>query len=84
MSVDEPEMPDEQERPAVIIIPDDCGDLAVCDFDMFFTNLIEGIPLDANILDATLDTLDIGDRDHVKRIRQLNATGDGDAYWGLS
>jgi len=76
-------------EPTVVILPDDLGDLAVCDWEALIEGLSEGGALDDAIVNATIDTLTVRSatnvddlRGWVARVRQLNQTGDAGAYWG--
>ena len=73
--------------PAVIIpIPGD-WDLAVVDLDDLIGYLAAGDSLEEAVLNAAFDNIDMPREDRLRdltdRLRQLNATGDANAYWGF-
>ena len=72
----------------VVLLPDEFGDLAICDLDMLNEALKEGDTLDDAVERASFDSLNPRAaertvRAHLTRIRNLNASDDGAAYWGF-
>ena len=67
----------------VVIVPDTRAEAKVCDLAQLVEALTAGAPWTDAVEVAAIDTLDVGDGDHFKRVAELNASGDAGPYWGL-
>ena len=69
----------------VVLLPDEFGDLAVCDLAMLVEAITRGDDLDDAMLDAAFDTINPrADKEAVRRalsrVRAVNASDDAE-YW---